>query len=325
MSAVTATLRPKDELTEAIRRDSRAVLVVNTRSRRGHRAYPRLARLLAERGVHLLADLPVTDPLRFTATLEQALAMEPDLLVLGGGDGTMATAVDLLAHRDVALGVLPLGTTNNFARSLGLPLSVAGAVRTIASGKVADVDLGCVRGPHGEDLFCNLASLGLSVEVAHQVPHLLKRVLGRAAYPITAARILPSHHPFRATVSWTDETGASQAETFWTHQLNIANGRSHAGRPIARDASIDDGLLVAYRLGGRERSKLSRATVEQVVLGPHRDLAMTPFLVVPEVRVETDPPLGVDVDGEVLGTTPVTISCAPQALRVVLPESYVDR
>ncbi len=322
---MSTALRPKDEVTAAIRRDSRAVLVVNTKSRRGGRCHPRIARMLAEQGVHLVADLPVTDPREFSRTLEQALALEPDLLVLGGGDGTMASAVDSLAHRDVALGVLPLGTTNNFARSLGLPLSLAGAVRTIATGKVADVDLGRVTGPTGEDLFCNLASLGLSVEVAHQVPHLLKRALGRGAYPLTALTILPRHHPFRATVSWTDERGASHAQTFWTHQLNIANGRSHAGRPIARDASIDDGLLVVYRLGGRERSKLSRATVEQVVLGPHRDLAMTPFLVVPEVRVETEPPLAVDVDGEVRGTTPVTVSCAAQALRVVMPLSFVDR
>lgn len=323
--AETSHLRPKDELTAAIRRDSRVVLVVNTRSRRGARAYPHVARLLDESGVRLLADLPVTDPGSLTPTLERALALSPDLLVLGGGDGTMATAVDHLAYTDVALGVLPLGTTNNFARSLGLPLSVPGAVRTITTGKVADVDLGRVSGAHGEDLFCNLASLGLSVEVAHEVPHLLKRALGRAAYPLTALKILPRHNPFRATVSWTDEAGDPHSQTFWTHQLNIANGRSHAGRPIARDASIDDGLLVVYRLGGRERSKLSRATVEQVVLGPHRDLAMTPFLVVPEVRVETDPPLGVDVDGEVHGLTPATVSCAAQALRVVMPQTYVDR
>ena len=329
MSVVTAetTLRFKDEVTAAIRRDSRVALVVNTKSRRGARAYRHVGRLLAEQGVRLQADLPVTDPATgLLPTIERALSLDPDLLILGGGDGSMASAADLLGSVDVALGVLPLGTTNNFARSLGLPLTLSGAVRTIATGKVADVDLGRVVYADGHtDLFCNLASLGLSVEVAHRVPHRLKRVLGRAAYPLTALTILPEHHAFRATVSWTGADGSAHAQTFWTHQLNIANGRSHAGRPIARDASIDDGKLVVYRLGGRERSKLSRATVEQVVLGPHRDLAMTPFVVVPEVRVETDRPLGVDVDGEVHGSTPVTISCAPQALRVVMPQAFVDR
>ena len=319
-------LRPKDEVTAAIRRDSRVALVVNTRSRRGARAYRHIGRLLDEHGVRLQADLPVTDPATgLLPAIEQALATEPDLLILGGGDGSMASAVDLLHSVDVALGVLPLGTTNNFARSLGLPLTLTGAIRTIATGKVADVDLGCVVYADGhQDLFCNLASLGLSVKVAHRVPHRLKRVLGRAAYPLTALTILPEHHAFEATVTWTEPDGSEGSQTFWTHQLNIANGRTHAGRPIARDASIDDGQLVVYRLGGRERSKLSRATIEQAVLGPHRDLAMRPFLVVPEVRVETDRPLGVDVDGEVRGSTPVTISCAPQALRVVMPQAFVD-
>src|SRR5512133_262500 len=74
-------------------------------------------------------------------------------------------------------GVLPLGTTNNFARSLGLPLHLPAALRILTEGKVADVDLGHVAGRH----FANLTSLGLSVQVAEHVPHLLKRVLGRAA------------------------------------------------------------------------------------------------------------------------------------------------
>ena len=317
MEEIAAAPRPSRspaEHTAALRRDSRAVLVVNTRSRRAGRLHGHLPRLLGEQGVDLLADLPVTEPGTLEATLAAALAHDPDLLVLGGGDGTVATAVDLLAHTDVALGLLPLGTTNNVARSLGLPLTAGAAVRVLAHGRVTEVDLGRVAGAHGVDLFANLASVGLSAQVAHRVPHRLKRWLGRGAYPLTALRVLPTHQPFRATV--TSEQGTVE---FWTHQLNIANGRSYAGRAIARDATIDDGLLVVYRLGGRARSKLSEAAVEQVLLGPHRDLAMTPFLVVPEVRVETDPPLGVDVDGEVHGVTPVTVGCAPGALRVLLP------
>ena len=95
--------------------------------------------------------------------------------MVGGGDGTLSEAVHQFAHRDLCLGVLPLGTTNNFARNLGLPLHLPGAMRILTEGKVADVDLGHVAGRH----FANLTSLGLSVQVAEHVPHLLKRVLPR--------------------------------------------------------------------------------------------------------------------------------------------------
>lgn len=134
-------MRSKTELTQAIHRAGRAVAVVNTRSRRAGAAHPRLPALLAGHGVGLTADLPVTEPRRLPDALEAAMAMGPDLLIIGGGDGTLATAVDYLAYRDIALGVLPLGTTNNFARSLGLPLNLRAAVATIATGVVADIDL----------------------------------------------------------------------------------------------------------------------------------------------------------------------------------------
>jgi len=316
---VTTAMRSKSELTSAIRQHSRAVLVVNIRSRRAAKAHPRLTGLLTAAGLRLIADLPVTDPATLPEVLERALALSPDLLIFGGGDGSVATAVDFLAYRDVALGVLPLGTTNNFARSLGLPLTVDGAVRTIATGKVADVDLGRVSGAAGEDLFANLVSLGLSVEVAHRTPHVLKRRIGRAAYALTGLRVLPRHRPFLATV-----TTAAGTQTFWTHQLNIANGRFHAGRAIARDASIDDRQLVIYRLGNQLRRRLSTAMLAQMLRGTRRDLVSTPFLVASEVLIRTDPVIGVDVDGEVRGTTPVTISTAAEALRVLVPRTFVD-
>ena len=103
----------------------------------------------------------------------------------------------------MCLGVLPLGTTNNFARSLGLPLHLPAALRILTEGKVADVDLGHVAGRH----FANLTSLGLSVQVAEHVPHQLKRILGRAAYPLTALALLPRHRPFTARLRVTDGTG----------------------------------------------------------------------------------------------------------------------
>ena len=248
----------------------------------------------------------------------------------------------------MCLGVLPLGTTNNFARSLGLPLHLPAALRILTEGKVADVDLGHVAGRH----FANLTSLGLSVQVAEHVPHQLKRILGRAAYPLTALALLPRHRPFTAWLRVTtvndgtvndgsdrsdgndgnDGTGRTKGsggttggvQELVTHQLNIANGSHHAGRAIARDTGLDDRQLVVYRLGDADRLRLTLATVRQAVTGPRRRLAHTPFLTARQVWLDTDPPLQLDVDGEIRGRTPAQIILEANALRVLVPADFPD-
>jgi diacylglycerol kinase (ATP) len=307
-------LRSKAALTAAIHEGGRTVLVVNTRSQKGRRYYPRLPARLAAAGVAVQATFPVEDPSRLHQVLTEALALAPDLLVFGGGDGSLTAAAGRLAHHDTALGVLPLGTTNNLARSLGLPLDLPGAIATLADGKVADVDLARA----GGDVFANMASIGLSVQVAQATPGALKRLLGRSAYTLTALRHLPTHRPFKATL-----TADGTQRVLWTHQLNVANGAYHAGRRITRDASVDDRLLVAYRLGDASRLHLTGQTLGQVLFGPRRSRTDGRFLSTRELRVVTDPPLPLDLDGEVCAT-PVGITLLPQALRVLVPSTFVD-
>ncbi|MEU6037362.1 diacylglycerol kinase family protein [Actinomadura sp. NPDC047616] len=322
-------LRSKPQLQAAIRDGGRAVLVVNARSRRGRRLLDRARELLDAAGLVFVREFPVTDPGRLGEIFTDVLALEPDLVVVGGGDGTVAEAVSHLAHRDIALGVLPLGTTNNFARSLELPLNLADAVAVLRDGKVADVDVGWVQGTRpdgsgpepdgGRHIFANMVSLGLSVHVAEKVPHGLKRVVGRAAYALTAAWLLPRHTAFRATVRAGD-----RVEEVSTHQLNVANGAHHSGRRIARDASPDDRLLAVYRLGDERRLRLASATARHQLTGPWRSLREDAFLTTDEVHIVTDPPMKVDVDGEIRGRTPVTVRLLGNALRVIVPQSFVD-
>jgi diacylglycerol kinase (ATP) len=191
-------MRSKAELDAAIRQHRRAALVVNTRSRRGLHLYEEASRQFYAAGFSLLGSFPVDRPGQLEASLVAALDLAPDLLVVGGGDGTLSLAARHLAHRDVALGVLPLGTTNNFARTLGVPLNVTAAVVLLARGKVADVDLGQADGA----MFANLVSVGLSGHVAANVRHDLKRVLGRAAYPSARDRrchVCPRHRQARVS------------------------------------------------------------------------------------------------------------------------------
>ncbi|HEY8482275.1 MAG TPA: diacylglycerol kinase family protein [Spirillospora sp.] len=330
-------MRSKAELEAAITGGGRTALVINSRSRRGRRLYGRALRMLGEAGLEFTRVFPVTDPTRLRELFADVLALEPDLVVVGGGDGTIAEAVGRLAHRDIALGVLPLGTTNNFARSLELPMDLRGAVRTLAvgtpgGGKVADVDVGWFestgdsRGEengdrHGdrEHIFANMVSLGLSVHIAEHVPHRLKRYLGRSAYALTAARLLPAHRPFTARITIDGTT-----TELTTHQLNIANGAHQSGKRIARDASPDDRLLAVYRLGDERRLRLASAAARHVLTGQWRSLSEPAFLTTAEARIETDPPLRVDVDGEIRGSTPVSIRLLGNALRVIVPQSFVD-
>ncbi|MGS2616129.1 diacylglycerol/lipid kinase family protein [Micromonospora sp. LZ34] len=309
-------MRTKPELSATIRRERRAVLVVNAHSRRGRRRYEGARSQLIAAGFSLLGTYPVDRPAELEQTLAAAADLEPDLLVAGGGDGTIGTAARLLAHRDIALGLLPLGTTNNFARTVGIPLDLDAAVAVLTDGKVIDVDLGLV----GDMRFTNHVGVGLSADVALRTPPRLKRATGRLAYPLTALALLAGHRPLRATVR-----AEGREHEFVTHQLYVANGGFHAGRPITADADADDRLLVAYPVGGPTRRELLRDTARNAATGHRRTLGEEPFLAVRQLWLETDRPAPVEVDGELYGETPIRIGLDPNALRIMAPADSPDR
>src|SRR5919199_699736 len=179
-----------------------AALIVNTRSRSGERVYFEAIDRLEEMGVRLGATYPVRDPVRLPETVREVLheGSGHRLLILGGGDGSVSSVVDFLAHRDVVLGLLPLGTANDFARTLGLPADSEKACKTIAGGKVVDVDLGLA----GDSYYVNVASVGLGVEATQALSPWLKKGAGPLAYPVAAVRAFLSHKPFSARLTFPD-------------------------------------------------------------------------------------------------------------------------
>ncbi|MGV9810145.1 diacylglycerol/lipid kinase family protein [Micromonospora chersina] len=309
-------MRTKQELGAAIRGGRRAALVVNAHSRRGRRLYETVHSRLRSAGFTLLGAYPVDRPGELDRVLAEAAGLGPDLLVAGGGDGTIGTAARLLAHRDMALGLLPLGTTNNFARTVGVPLDLDAAVGLLTDGKVIDVDLGLI----GDTLFTNHVGIGLSADIMLTAPPRLKRVVGRLAYPLTALGLLARHRPLRFTVR-----AEGREHAFDTHQVYVANGGFHAGRPITADANADDRLLVAYPVGGPTRRGLLRETARNAAAGHRRTLGDKPFLAVRQLWLETDRPARIEVDGEPYGETPVRIGLDPNALRVMAAADSPDR
>ncbi|GGM31172.1 MULTISPECIES: diacylglycerol/lipid kinase family protein [Micromonospora] len=309
-------MRTKQELSATIRRDRRAALVINAHSRRGRRLYEQAHSRLVAAGFDLLGTYPVEKPGELERSLTEAVGLGPDLLVAGGGDGTLSAAARMLAHRDMALGLLPLGTTNNFARTVGVPLDLDGAVGVLSDGKVIDVDLGMA----GEMPFANHVGIGLSADIMRATPPRLKRASGRLAYPLTALALLARHRPLRVTVE-----AAGAEHEFVTHQLYVANGGFQAGRPITADADADDRLLVAYPVGGPTRGGLLRESARNATTGHRRTLGEDPFLAVDELWVRTDRPARVEVDGELCGQTPIRLGLAANALRVMAAADSPDR
>ena len=159
-----------------------AVLVVNAHSRRGRELFRDAVEKLREAGIELISAHAVRDPGKLVPTVREAVRSGAPMVIVGGGDGSLSSTVDEVAHHDCVFALLPLGTANSFARTLGIPLDLDGAIDAIAAGRRRRVDLGMIDG----DYFANCAAMGLSPMIGEGVPHKLKRYLGRVGYLIWA-------------------------------------------------------------------------------------------------------------------------------------------
>lgn len=305
--------RSKQDLEREIREDRHAVLLINLLSRRGRRLGER-ARIALERGGFTFTHAHlVSDPDGLHAAIEEALAARPALLIVGSGDGTVSRIAARLAYRDTVLAVLPLGTTNNFARNLGIPPGLA-AVDTILTGRVADIDLGQA----GGNYFANVAGIGLSADVAQSVSSTLKRRLGRAAYIVSGLRRLIEHRAFTADLHLD-----GRRRTVRTHQVVVANGAFHGGTLIGHDVTIDDRRLAAFWLGNVGRLGFL-TDLGRFILARGRPWKRTRITAATRVRATTDPPLPVELDGELAGMTPMEFCVAAEALKIMVPTSFRD-
>ncbi len=296
-------------------RFQRAALIVNTGSRTGAHAYEQARDRLTELGVPLADTFPVTDGARLPETVHAAVNDGCDLVVLGGGDGTVSCAVDELVAKRVVLGVLPLGTANDFARTLQIPSDVGQACETIAHGKVVDVDLGQV----DDNYFVNVASVGLSVAVTEALSPRLKARIGPLAYPVATLRAYRRHVPFTAMLEFPDGDH-EPVRLDDLLQVGIGNGRHYGGgNVVAPDAGIDDHALDVYAITrGRLRDHVSIARLFRSGTFVEHDNVV--HLTTRRMRMRTDPEQYVNVDGEVVATTPQEFSVARNALDVLVPQ-----
>jgi diacylglycerol kinase family enzyme len=218
-----------------------------------------------------------------------------------------------MAHQPVTLGVLPLGTGNLLAHTLGMG-RLEDAVAAIAHGHNVAIDLAI-----GNDrFFIDTLSIGLSDAVAREANRKMKRVLGVFAYAVAAVKVFLTHERFAARIE-----AAGQVIETQTHQLVVANG-AYIG-PFLRaapGASIANRHLVVYAMGGYSRWRLLRHTIEVALGWQVRDPEMH-YLETEALTITTEPPQVVTLDGEPHGTTPITIRLVPAALQVYASPAFL--
>lgn len=285
-----------------------AELLINADSRRSQEALPIILAACEEEGIHLTKVVKVGKGVDLGRTIGAIKRRQPKLVIVGGGDGTISDVIDHMIDSDIALGLIPLGTTNNFGRSLQLPLEPARAVHAIAHTQPKPVDLGKVH----HDYFANVAGVGLSAVVAANVTNRTKKLFGRAAYAITGIRELLRHKPFTVTVQDKDRELAIKFET---HQVIIANGRYHAGKAIAKDASLNSRELVIFKLGDRSKLSFLWYTLD-FYLGRRKSISHASYVIGRDIVLSTDTRQKVELDGEVKFTTPLAISVSAAAVKI---------
>lgn len=307
-------MKTKRELDQRIKSQKSAVLIVNTRSRRSENLYFKALDALQKRDITITASYPIRRPDRLPEVVREAIRRRGDLVVVGGGDGTISSIVDCFAYQDVVLGILPFGTGNSFARTLGIPLTVEGAADVIAHGKVADIDLGKVE----NDYFANIATLGFSADVAQASSPGLKKFLGPLAYGLAAIPQFLRHRSFSCRLQV-----AGEEYKIKTHQVMIANGSFIGKTLLTPTISPDDRNLIVFTMDMLNRWQMLELWIA-FFLGKYTAFSEVKYFTTREVRIETDPFQYISVDGEITTQTPVNISLAPEALKVMVPQTFKD-
>ncbi|CAN5433282.1 diacylglycerol kinase [soil metagenome] len=252
-----------------------------------------------------------------TRYAREAAASGFDVVVAAGGDGTLNEVVNGVApHIDrVRVGLIPLGTGNDFARMLELPDSVDACVEVLNGGHIRAIDLVRVT-TDSVRYFVNVSAGGFSGTVGEKLTTEIKKSWGPLAYLRCAAEALPELCAYRTTIVLDDST---------TMELNlynaiIANGRFVAGgTQVAPEAKIDDGLLDIVLVPEIPAGNIA-VVAAQIALGKHLRSESVVFRRAAKVSIRSKPGMWFNVDGELIGNEPVVFEVLPRALQFIVPE-----
>ena len=290
------------------RKNRKALLVVNPRARRGAESIDAVKEVLDAGGISF--EEASTKDQENISELISRRARNVDLAIIGGGDGTLNAAAAGLVYTGLPLGLLPLGTANDFARTLGIPPDPVEAAKIIAFGQPRLIDLGEVNG----HLFFNVASIGFSAELAGELTEHAKKRWGTLGYGIVAARLVARSRLFKAFL---DHDGST--EIIRTMQISVGNGRHYGGgMTVEETAMADDGWLDVYSLEVDHWWRLLRL-LPSLRRGTHGQWDDVRAFKTTEVTIRTSRPRPVNTDGELTTWTPARFRIRPKSVRVYAP------
>lgn len=292
----------------AVKVRKRALFIVNPNARSGRKPINSVRETLESGGLTLVDAAPAAGE-TLSAVISR-MREACDLVIVGGGDGTLNSAAAGLVETGLPLGVLPLGTANDFARTVGIPADLGDAAKLIVTAKPRPVDLGEVNG----HLFFNVASIGFSAELASELTEKAKKRWGKLGYAIVAARLLARSRLFTAYV---EHDGA--VEQIRTMQVSVGNGRHYGGgMTVEETATADDGRLDFYSLEVDHWWRLL-ALLPSLRKGTHGKWDDVRAFQTTEVIVSTSKPRAVNTDGDLTTWTPAHFRMREKAIRVFAP------
>src|SRR5579872_6180322 len=251
-----------------------------------------------------------TGPGSATRIAAEAAASGADIVAAAGGDGTLNEVLNGVAGSRSALALLPMGTGNDFARTVGLYGRLPLAVQTLFDGDARPIDAGHVAGRW----FLNVAGCGFDAAVAERANRGPRWLSGAPAYIAAVIATIARFRPAGLRLTLDGETRELRAML-----CSVANARFYGGgMRIAPDARLDDGLFDVCLLA--EAGVLEFLTpFPRVFRGTHTAHPKVAMLRARQVGIESDRPLPLLIDGEVIGTTPAEFSLEPYAVRFLFP------
>jgi diacylglycerol kinase (ATP) len=267
----------------------RVSLFVNPRSRRGRHAEESVRAQLARYGVECV---PPGAPF--------------EAIVVAGGDGTFVRCIPRALEAGAPIGLVPLGTFNDLAQTLGIPLDLDGACKLIAAGNTRRIDVAHVNGAY----YVNEASIGLSSRIARAQRRDGKQRFGFLAFAATALQAVWFARPFHVEVAFD-----GRHERLKTVQLTVANGPHFGGFINVDDAAIDDGRLDLYAVDGQGFRPLIRVATAVLERRGRSGEGLQVFRS-RSFGVSTRRRRRISADGEPAGTTPACFEVLPLALSV---------
>jgi diacylglycerol kinase (ATP) len=240
-----------------------------------------------------------------------------DYIIAAGGDGTLNEVINGIAApqhiRSVRIGMVPLGTANDFARSLNLPASIEENIDNLSAKQTISVDLVRITAKRTR-YFINVSAGGFSGVVDEKLTPEMKSTWGPLAYLRSAAAALPELHAYHSTIVF-DDVERLMIELY---NVIVANGQFVAGGlPVAPDASVCDGLFDVLLVPKRPAGEIALLAA-QMLLGKHLSSGALIFRRAKKISVKSRPRMSFNVDGELFGNDPAIFEIVPSAVEFVI-------